>query len=142
MRCLSACDFSIVKDNSYYLDSFQRNHLVVQKFCLQLNFFVHACIFAFSAHLNLLYIDNKYANRTMTCTSLLLELLFPHGLCGGTVDCPPKLQTTANLVGTLCLRYVPINVIFIQIKLGEHIINGQSTVLPLLSWAVETIKHL
>ena len=52
------------------LSSFQRNHLVVEQICLPLNFFVRACTVAFSAHSNLLYADNKYANGTTICTSL------------------------------------------------------------------------
>ena len=52
------------------LSSFQRNHMVVLQICLPLNFFVKACIAAFSAHSNLLYDDNKYPNRTRICTCL------------------------------------------------------------------------
>ena len=60
------------------LFSFQRNHLVVHQICLPLNIFVQACTAAFSAHSNLLYDNNNYANGTTICTSLqdLQVLLF------------------------------------------------------------------
>ena len=35
--------------------------------------FVRACTAAFSAHSTFLYDDNKYANKTMICTSLPLK---------------------------------------------------------------------
>ena len=50
--------------------SFQRSHLVIQQICSPFYFFVRACTAAFSAHSNLLYVDNKYANGTTICTSL------------------------------------------------------------------------
>ena len=42
--------------------------------CLPLNFLVRACTAVFSAHSNLLYYDEKYANGTTICTSYPLSL--------------------------------------------------------------------